>query len=116
MAAASFGVCDPPEVGAAAAAHSLDADRWWTEFGTVIDRIAPRFSWYEPLRHAAGLMLGMILGLDRKNCRTIDRRGDRSRMGCSATVTINGATQTFPPEMPQAQREILANLGIQPGY
>ena len=34
----------------------------------------------------------------------------------SATITINGATQTFPPEIPQAQREILANLGIQPGY
>ena len=34
----------------------------------------------------------------------------------SATITINGATQTFPPEIPQAQREILAHLGIEPGY
>jgi len=34
----------------------------------------------------------------------------------SATITINGATQTFPPEIPQTQREILAHLGIKPGY
>ena len=34
----------------------------------------------------------------------------------SATISINGATQTFPPEIPAAQREILAHLGIEPGY
>jgi transposase len=34
----------------------------------------------------------------------------------SATITINGATQTFPPEIPQALREILVHLGITPGY
>jgi SRSO17 transposase len=70
------------EIAAAAAAHSVDPDRWWTEFGAVIDRIAPRFSRYEPLRHAAGLMLGMISGLDRKNCWTIaEHRGDGSPDG-----------------------------------
>jgi SRSO17 transposase len=37
----------------------------------VIDRIAPRFRRYEPLRHAGGLMLGMLSGLERKNCWTI---------------------------------------------
>ncbi len=37
----------------------------------MIDRIAPRFTCYESVRHAAGLMLGMISGLDRKNCWTI---------------------------------------------
>jgi SRSO17 transposase len=43
----------------------------------VIDRIAPRFSRYEPLRHAGGLMPGMLSGLDRKNCWTIaEQRGD----------------------------------------
>jgi len=42
----------------------------------VIDRIAPRFTRYEPLRHAAALMLGMVSGLDRKNCWTIsEHRG-----------------------------------------
>jgi len=42
----------------------------------VIDRISPRFARYEPLRHAAELMLGMVSGLDRKNCWTIaEHRG-----------------------------------------
>ena len=34
----------------------------------------------------------------------------------SATITINGATQTFPPEIPPDQRQILAHLGFRPGY
>ena len=34
----------------------------------------------------------------------------------SATITINGTTQNFPPEIPPAQREILLHLGIAPGY
>jgi SRSO17 transposase len=62
---------------AVAAAHSVDPDRWWTAYGAVIDRIAPRFSRYEPLRHAGGLMLGLLSGLERKNCWTIaEQRGD----------------------------------------
>ncbi len=62
---------------AVAAAHRVDPDRWWTAFGAVIDLIAPRFARYEPVRHAAGLMLGMLSGLDRKNCWTIaEHRGD----------------------------------------
>ena len=48
----------------------------------MIDRIAPRFARYEPLRHAAELMLGMVSGLDRKNCWTIaEHRGDTSPDG-----------------------------------
>lgn len=34
----------------------------------------------------------------------------------SATIAINGATQTFPPAIPAAQRKILTNLGFKPGY
>lgn len=34
----------------------------------------------------------------------------------SATITINGATQTFPPEIPGPQRKILAGLGINTAY
>ena len=34
----------------------------------------------------------------------------------SATIVINGATQTFPPEIPAAQRKILTHLGFKPGY
>jgi SRSO17 transposase len=45
--------------------------------GPVIDRIAPRFARYEPVRHAGGLMLGMLSGLDRKNGWTIaEHRGE----------------------------------------
>jgi len=65
------------QIAAVAAAHSVDPDRWWTAFGAVLDRIESRFAHYEPLRHAAGLMLGMVSGLDRKNCWTIaEARGD----------------------------------------
>ena len=64
------------EYAAVTAAHSVDPDRWQTEFSAVIDRIAPRFRRYEPLRHAAALMSGMVSGLDRKNCWTIaEHRG-----------------------------------------
>ncbi|WP_067972415.1 IS701 family transposase [Mycolicibacter icosiumassiliensis] len=47
-----------------------------------MDRIAPRFTRYEPLRHAAALMAGMASGLDRKNCWTIaEHRGDATPDG-----------------------------------
>ncbi len=48
----------------------------------MIDRIAPRFSRYEPLRHAAELMAGMVSGLDHKNCWTIaEHRGEATPDG-----------------------------------
>lgn len=34
----------------------------------------------------------------------------------SATITINGATQIFPPAIPEPQRKILNDLGFKPGY
>jgi hypothetical protein len=34
----------------------------------------------------------------------------------SATITINGTSQTFPPQVPAAQAEILAHLGIETGH
>ena len=35
----------------------------------------------------------------------------------SATIVINGATQTFPPQIPTPQRKVLASLGIpEPGH
>jgi hypothetical protein len=53
----------------------------------VLDTIESRFARYEPLRHAAGLMLGMASGLDRKNCWTIaEHRGD---------LTPDGLQQLF---------------------
>jgi hypothetical protein len=34
----------------------------------------------------------------------------------SATIVINGTTQTLPPEIPSTQAEILAHLGADPGH
>jgi SRSO17 transposase len=66
-------------LAAVAAAHSVDPDRWQQAFSAVVDRIESRFARYEPLRHAAGLMLGMLAPLERKNCWTIaEARGHRS--------------------------------------
>lgn len=59
------------EIAAAAAAHTVDPDWWQRAFSGLVDRIAPLFAWYEPLRHAAALVLGMLSTLDRKNCWTI---------------------------------------------
>ena len=48
----------------------------------MLDRIAPRFARYEPLRHAGELMAGMVSGLDRKNCWTIaEHRGSSTPDG-----------------------------------
>lgn len=48
----------------------------------MLDRIAPRFARYEPLRHAGELMAGLVSGLDRKNCWTIaEHRGDATPDG-----------------------------------
>ncbi|MBA2560187.1 MAG: IS701 family transposase [Propionibacteriales bacterium] len=48
----------------------------------MVDRIASRFSRYEPLRHATGLMQGLVSGLDRKNCWTIaEHRGQATPDG-----------------------------------
>ena len=59
------------------AAFSIDPDRWLDGFGALMDRIRPRFARYEPARHAAGLMLGLLSNLERKNCWTIaEERGD----------------------------------------
>jgi len=42
-----------------------------------MDRISPRFTRYEPRRRAGSLLLGLMSGLDRKNCWTIaEARGD----------------------------------------
>lgn len=65
------------ENAALAAAHRIDPDRWWDGFGVVLDRIVPRFARAEPVRHAGALILGLLSGLDRKNCWTIAKhRGD----------------------------------------
>jgi SRSO17 transposase len=70
------------KTAAPTAALSIDPDRWLDEFGALMDRIRPRFARYEPARHAAGLMLGLISNLERKNCWTIaQERGDVTPYG-----------------------------------
>jgi SRSO17 transposase len=65
-----------------AAAHSVSVDRWQDAFSEVVDLIAPRFARFEPLRHAAGLIEGLVSGLDRKNCWTIaEHRGQQNPHG-----------------------------------
>jgi SRSO17 transposase len=69
-------------IAAVAAAHRIDPDRWREAFSGVLDVIESRFARYEPLRHAAGWMLGMLAPLERKNCWTIaEQRGDLSPDG-----------------------------------
>jgi SRSO17 transposase len=64
------------------AAFSIDPGGWLDEFGALMDRIRPRFARYEPWRHAAGLMLGLMANLERKNCWTIaEERGDVTPYG-----------------------------------
>lgn len=64
---------------AVAAADSVDLDRWQDGFSEVIDRIAPRFARFEPLRHAAALIQGLLAPLERKNCWTIaEHRGQQN--------------------------------------
>jgi len=70
------------KIVALAAAHSIDPDHWWDSFGALLDRIGPRFKRYEPLRHASSLMVGLLSGLDRKNCWSIaEHRGDSNPHG-----------------------------------
>lgn len=70
------------ETAAVAAAHRINPGRWQAGFGEVLDRLAPLFPRYEPLRHAAALMLGLLSGLDRKNCWTIaEHRGHATPHG-----------------------------------
>ena len=34
----------------------------------------------------------------------------------TATITINGATQAFPPAIPDPERKVLTDLGFTTGY
>jgi SRSO17 transposase len=77
VSARSSLVVKTKKTAALTAAYSIDPDGWLDEFGALMDRIRPRFARYEPARHAAGLMLGLLSNLERKNCWTIaEERGD----------------------------------------
>ena len=66
------------ELAAATAVHSVDPDRWWTEYSAMLDRIAPRFARYEPLRHAGELILGMVSRTPDMDTPSPGRRSSRT--------------------------------------
>lgn len=77
VSARSSLVVKTKKTAALTATLSIDPDDWLDEFGALTDRIRPRFARYESARHAAGLMLGLLSNLERKNCWTIaEERGD----------------------------------------
>ena len=70
------------QITALAAATRIDPDRLRDGFGALLDRIRPRFTRFEPHRHAGRLVLGLLSGLDRKNCWTIaEQAGDMTPNG-----------------------------------
>jgi hypothetical protein len=77
----------------------------------------------------AGIPVQRQLGLQHRDTFVRCGHAIQSRTGLSiskvvkqprplriATININGATHTFPPAIPEAQREILTSLGVKPGY
>ena len=100
------------QLAAVAAAHSVDPDRWQSEFSAVLDRIESRFARYEPLRHAGELMAKMVSGLDRKNCWTIaENRGDDSRW----VAALAGAGRAGTPRRSASLREYVIDAFGDPG-
>jgi SRSO17 transposase len=51
-----------------AAGHSVEQGGWWSLFDQVTGRIAGRFARVEPRRTARLFLLGLLSGLERKNC------------------------------------------------
>ncbi|WP_413966288.1 transposase [Actinacidiphila polyblastidii] len=51
-----------------AAGHSMDAARWRTMFDHAMARIARWFRRVEPRDTARGYLLGLLSGVERKNC------------------------------------------------
>ena len=74
---------------------------------TGVDRGAPEHRVHRPGR------LPRHPGQDRPCHR---QRRQATPPATQATITINGTSQTFPPQVPDAQAEILAHLGIGTGH
>lgn len=71
-----IGGCEDIKEHCAGRCPQISPERW-CGFSVLLGRIRPRFARYEPARQAGALMLGLLSGLDRKNCWTIaERRGD----------------------------------------
>jgi len=67
---------------AVAAGFSVDAARWREQSDDLMDRIAGRFTRVESRRRTRAFVLGLLSGLQRKNCWTIaEQAGDATPDG-----------------------------------
>lgn len=69
-----------------------------------------------PPDHRVFTALAVAHGIQERTGMAIAKVIKQLRPLRSATIDINGATQTFPPEVPASQREILDHLGIKMAY
>lgn len=70
-----------PEVRAVAAGRSVDPDLWRAMFDQVMARIAGRFGRVEPRAAARSCMLGLLTGVERKNCWQLAERAGHKGPG-----------------------------------
>ena len=67
------------EYRAAAAGHSVDAERWLAEFDTGFAAVAGRFGRVEPRRQARAFLLGLLSDVDTRSCwQVAEQAGDAS--------------------------------------
>jgi len=48
--------------------HSVDRAGWQLAFDGVMSRVVGRFAWVEPRRTVRAFVLGLLSGIDGKNC------------------------------------------------
>jgi SRSO17 transposase len=63
---------------AVAVGHSVDPAAWRGLFDTVMARVAGRFARVEPRRTARAFVLGLLSGIERKNCWWLAEHAGRS--------------------------------------
>ncbi|KDN74252.1 hypothetical protein DF19_32950 [Streptomyces olindensis] len=64
-----------------AAGHSIDAARWRAMFEQAMARIAGRFRRVEPRATARAFVLGLLSGVERKNCWRLAEQAGHARPG-----------------------------------
>ncbi|WP_444544792.1 IS701 family transposase [Streptomyces anulatus] len=64
-----------------AAGHSVDPARWWAMFDQSMARIAGRFRRVEPRSTATAFVLGLLSGVERKNCWQLAEQAGHDRPG-----------------------------------
>lgn len=63
------------------AGHSIDAARWRAMFDQAMARLAGRFRRVEPRAAARAFVLGLLSGVERKNCWRLAERACHARPG-----------------------------------